>query len=183
MKTHQPIQACLVAALALGFTGCMTLTNDNEKAREQTEMDRMRENVQRLQEQLAGVQLEQQNLRRDVDELRSKGQDGGTTRTQLSDLERRLQAVEAAREKDRQSIVDQLSRKVADVVGAQQGGRSADATRGAETGYEHVVQQGETLSAIAKAYKVKVDTIIKANNLKTANSIRIGQKLFIPEKD
>ena len=50
-----------------------------------------------------------------------------------------------------------------------------------DTGIEHVVQPGETLSAIAQAYGVKIDTILKANNIKNANSIRVGQKLFIPD--
>jgi len=47
--------------------------------------------------------------------------------------------------------------------------------------YEYTVQQGATLAAIAKAYKVTVSDIKHANNLKN-NIIRIGQKLYIPKK-
>ena len=47
--------------------------------------------------------------------------------------------------------------------------------------YEYTVQKGATLSIIAAAYKVSVDDIRKANNLKN-DVIREGQKLIIPVK-
>ena len=50
----------------------------------------------------------------------------------------------------------------------------------AETGYEHVVESGQSLSTIAAAYKVSVSSIKKANNLKS-DGVRVGQKLFIPK--
>jgi LysM repeat protein len=45
---------------------------------------------------------------------------------------------------------------------------------------EHVVQKGETLTAIAKQYGVTVADLKKANSL-TGDEIRIGQKLTIPK--
>ena len=39
----------------------------------------------------------------------------------------------------------------------------------------------QLIDAIAAAYNVRVDAIIKANSLKNAGVIRVGQKLFIPE--
>jgi LysM repeat protein len=47
--------------------------------------------------------------------------------------------------------------------------------------YEYKVQPGATLGAIAKAYKVSVADIKKANKLKS-DIIRVGQKLYIPKK-
>ncbi len=61
------------------------------------------------------------------------------------------------------------------------GANAAPATGGSEQGYEHVVEKGQTLSAIAKAYKTSVDAIRKANNLKN-DTVYIGQKLFIPKQ-
>ena len=49
------------------------------------------------------------------------------------------------------------------------------------TGIEHVVQPGETLSQIAAAYGVKMDVIARVNNISNPASIRVGQKLFIPD--
>lgn len=62
---------------------------------------------------------------------------------------------------------------------------TANTSNNLEKGYEHVVGPGQTLWTIAKAYrqngvKVTVEKIRKANNLKTSDSIRVGQKLFIP---
>lgn len=66
--------------------------------------------------------------------------------------------------------------------------RRATSTKTASTGpamagefYEYKVEQGATLSVIAKAYKVSVADIKKANRLKS-DIIRVGQKLYIPKK-
>ena len=61
----------------------------------------------------------------------------------------------------------------------------ANVSSNLEKGYEHIVAPGQTLWTIAKAYrqhgvKVSVEKIRKANNLKSTDSIRVGQKLFIP---
>ena len=49
-----------------------------------------------------------------------------------------------------------------------------------ESGHEHVVESGHTLSVIAQAYGTTVDAIKKSNDLKS-DVIYVGQKLFIPE--
>jgi N-acetylmuramoyl-L-alanine amidase len=46
----------------------------------------------------------------------------------------------------------------------------------------HRVKRGETLSGIAKKYRVSVLSLKKANRLSSKNIIRIGQKLKIPQK-
>ena len=48
------------------------------------------------------------------------------------------------------------------------------------SGYNHVVEPGQTLSEIARGYSVTVAAIKQANGLKHDN-LRIGQKLFIPD--
>lgn len=45
----------------------------------------------------------------------------------------------------------------------------------------HVVQVGETMSAIAVRYGVTVQAILQANNLTDPNYLRVGQELVIPE--
>ncbi len=44
----------------------------------------------------------------------------------------------------------------------------------------HVVRRGETPSAIAARYAVDVDELIQTNDIKNANSLRVGQRLEIP---
>ena len=53
--------------------------------------------------------------------------------------------------------------------------------RRATEGWEHTVASGDTLSAIASAYGVRQSDIIRENGLKDANSLRVGQTLFIPK--
>jgi len=45
----------------------------------------------------------------------------------------------------------------------------------------HEVQPGENLSIIAAEYDVSVEEIVKANNLPSAQYIRVGEKLLIPK--
>ena len=49
-----------------------------------------------------------------------------------------------------------------------------------ESGYNHTVESGQTLSLIAREYRVTVAAIKQANGLKSDN-LRIGQVLFIPD--
>lgn len=51
---------------------------------------------------------------------------------------------------------------------------------GADDGVYHTVQWGDTLSAIAWKYHVKVADLMAANELANANAIYAGQKLLIP---
>jgi LysM repeat protein len=57
---------------------------------------------------------------------------------------------------------------------------------GPQKGYDYVVQQGDTLAAIVKAYRekgIKVTTqqILDANPGLKANNMKVGQKVFIPQ--
>jgi LysM repeat protein len=53
------------------------------------------------------------------------------------------------------------------------------ATSRAQSGV-HVVQRGETLSSIARRYGTSVNTLVRANGLRNANFIWVGQRLTIP---
>ena len=56
---------------------------------------------------------------------------------------------------------------------------------GPQNGYDYTIQRGDTLLAIAKAYraqgiKVTTDQILKANPGLDAKNMKVGQKIFIP---
>ena len=46
----------------------------------------------------------------------------------------------------------------------------------------HRVRRGETLSTIARRYRTSVNEIVRANNLRSRNRIRQGQRLKIPQR-
>ena len=169
-----------MALLLPALTGCMTLVDESTAARQTADAEALRADVQTLQERFKKIELAQQTLDRDMETLRRSTKDDGGSRARLDELERRFQALNAARDQDRKAIIDELSKRLAALASSQSTASSGRSGSGAETGYEHVVQQGETLSAIAKAYKVSSKAIAKANNLKS-ETIRVGQKLFIPQ--
>lgn len=51
------------------------------------------------------------------------------------------------------------------------------------TGNEYIVKAGDTLNAIAKASKLTVKDLVKANNIANADLILVGAKLVIPTVD
>ena len=111
--------------------------------------------------------------------------DAQAFQARLAELDARLRAVDAARIKDKDEIVDSLSKKIAQIVSAPPGSGKPAAksnTRSASgpaSGYEHVVAAGDTLSTIAQAYGVSVKSILDDNDIKDPNRLRVGQKLFI----
>lgn len=167
--------------MALGLsTGCVTMVDQASLAQQQADFDRMQEDIDRLKEKLNGLQLEQQNLTRELDAMHKAPREDLVTRNRLDTLDRQVQALAAARDADRKQIVSDLSHKVAAIVGTSAPATGRGGGGGNESGYEHVVESGQTLSAIAQAYKVSVSAIKKANNLKS-DTVRVGQKLFIPK--
>lgn len=169
--------AAAASGLLLAAPGCVTLTDNSEQVAENADRRMLNEKVLQLEERVASLAAEQETLRRNVDQARQMaGGQGEAGRLREQTLVQRIQALEAARESDRQYIVDQLSRRLS-TISAQQ----AAPAPSRQSGYEHVVQAGETLSEIAKAYKVRTDAIMKANNISNPGLIRVGQKLFIPD--
>ncbi len=137
--------------------------------------------VKALQEWRQEVRLEQENQARDLEALRKRVQAlEAAFQENRQAVKAQIQDLEVARERDTQYVVEELSRKVAAMQSALMPPPAPAApVRGG--GYEHVVKAGETLSEIARAYKTRMDAILKANNLKDGNTIRVGQKLFIPD--
>lgn len=160
--------------------GCVTLVDQNSMAQQQADMEKMHEDVQKLQEKLNGIELEQQNLARDIGAVRSSPKEDTVVRNRLDTLERQVQSLAAARDADRKQIVNQVATLVSSSGGGSSGRSSSGRGGSSQSGYEHVVESGQTLSAIAEAYKVSSSAIKKANNLKSS-TLRVGQKLFIPK--
>ena len=181
------MQRYIIVVLALAMlaltSGCETLFGPNaESARRDEDMRILAERVRELQEQVNGLKLANENLARESETVRGASQGASqSVQARIEALERQVQSINKAREQDRAAIVEEISRKVAGLV-AQSPARSAPAGNSSEYGYEYVVKQGDTLGEIAKAYKVSVNSILKANKMKSAQSLRVGQKLFIPEK-
>lgn len=166
-------------ALLFGV-GCATTTGSSgPSVQENEDILLLREDVNRCNDRLKTMELEQRRIIEEIRELRNRGGDDGT-RARLDELERRVTALDAARMNDRQAIIDQVA-KIVSSGGAASRPLKSSAGGTSSSGIEHVVKDGETLSSIAAVYKVKPVDIIAANDLKNPDLLRKGQKLVIPQ--
>jgi LysM repeat protein len=60
------------------------------------------------------------------------------------------------------------------------GASASAAAHPSATGNTHTVARGETLTSIAKMYKVTVDDLQKANNIEDGRKLQAGQTIVIP---
>jgi LysM repeat protein len=182
--------SCIVPLLLL--SGCAAYLEEQqlETARQRTEVQNQRTDVDQLKSRIEALEkiLQDQDSRMAALSAENDKQ-RKDIREQLAAMDRTLKAYEASREADKQEIINDLTAKIskiADMMRPQTQSVSsrpvAVAPSGSPSqGREHLVQAGETLSAIATAYKVKVAALVQANNLKSADSLRVGQRLVIPE--
>ena len=59
-------------------------------------------------------------------------------------------------------------------------GAPAESASRPENGNTHVVARGETLTSIAKLYRVSVDELQKANHIEDGRKLQAGQTIVIP---
>ncbi|MDD5705359.1 MAG: LysM peptidoglycan-binding domain-containing protein [Kiritimatiellae bacterium] len=184
-----------IAVCSLLLAGCETFYQagyDDDERREAMRIEMARQQAARdleaMKAETEALSEMVQRLDARIDRIEGEARQAGATRAELDGLRRDLDQLRAERAELRKQIVDDLSSEMAKLLAAQApaSGRDAGggATSGTETrgqsGWEHKVQAGQTLSEIAAAYKVPVAKIIKANNLKD-DRIRVGQVLFIPD--
>jgi len=172
----------LVPVLSAALAGCTTLVED-ERAQEEMEQRVTVENLQvemtQLRQEVRDAAAAQQQIFKEIDTLRADmSRRQSELNARVESLSRSASATAAQQQQIRDEVVSDLSKRMANMMKPAAPARQA---RRAETGYEHVVQTGETLSAIAAAYRVTPQAIVQANSLTNPNSLRVGQKLFIPE--
>lgn len=175
-------------------TGCVTTQEYQERmdARAQENQRLLHEQSSKLIGRVEALELDTQKLRSDVDALRaaqartaSNTSEAQALHSALGNLDQRLRALESSREKDKQEMVDVLSKKISQIMG----GGPVDSGRkktgsgkpSAGGGGEYVVKSGETLSGIASTHGVTISALREANGIKKDNQLRAGQKLVIPK--
>ncbi len=194
----QPHRKIFLAAPLLacaGLVGCVTTQEYQERmdARAQENQRLVQEQGSKLAGRLEALELDTAKLRSDVDALRlaqsraaSSAADAQSVRAALGNLEQRMHALEASREKDKQELVDALSKKISQIMGAPVSTGRSKASGGGKTsssggGGDYTVKSGDTLSGIASTYGVTVSALREANGIKKDNQLRAGQKLVIPK--
>ncbi len=194
MYKHPFIALAALSTITLfGSTGCVIDQSEQQSVMQQQREDSLilQEDLRRIRARIDAIESDMQRLSQQVNSVNSdlsranQSQMAGFNAT-LDDLQKRIRQVDAAREADKKEIVDTLSKKISSVLATQSSRPSSTSSQQRRSvsneGYEHEVQPGETLSAIAKAYGASSADIMQANGLKSADMLRVGQKLFIPAR-
>jgi len=182
----------LAGVVMIGLlSGCETIGQQEQRAlemRRQEDMRLMREKNRRLAGEVERLDLEIQRLEQQLTGVRRDASDSAQSGVRslegrVRDLENAVSKLQADRIKDRDEIINTLSKKMAAVLKSSGGGsrKRSSKRRHSEYGYEHKVEPGQTLSEIAAAYGVSTRAIIEENDLKNPDRLIVGQKLFIPE--
>jgi len=155
-----------------------------EEAATQEQLDRLRAEVTALQTANVDLQKRLTDVLKELQELKtqtSKPTGSYAGADDVKQLAEAIKEVDRKREADRELILGEL-KKLSKVAAAP---TAVERSAPAERGYEYVVQQDDTISAIVKAYnekgvKVSTDDVLKANPNLKPTSMRVGQKIFIP---
>jgi LysM repeat protein len=179
----------------------LTLSNAFGQDATQQQIDKLSGQIQDL---LAAQERQTKQitaLEKEISELREKVSapqvSDSASREDLKNLAEKVQEIDKKRADDRQLILKEI-KKLSDVAAGggttpshkptikpdDDSGPATPATP--QKGYYYTVQAGDTLAAIAKAYReqgVKVTTtqILKANPNLDANKLYTGKKIFIPD--
>ncbi len=140
-------------------------------------------------------------LEKEINDLRDKASQApavdAASAADLKKLADQVQEIDRKRQEDRELILKEIeklgkvsgspaaSHKSPPTLSPTAADNPAPAVTGPQKGYEYKVAAGDTLSIIAKAYrdqgiKVTTDQILKANPGLNPNTIKVGQKIFIP---
>jgi LysM repeat protein len=145
--------------------------------------------IARLQEQYQNqlkvvveeVGKENQALTRSISALRTDfdaaRQEAAVSRQALVDLQGAMVQIAERLAMAQEQIQDLTAQREA----ARQTAREAARKPAPARGGQHTVRPGETLTAIATRYGISVKTLMEANRITDADSIREGQKLTVPE--
>jgi LysM repeat protein len=183
----------------LTFTVCAARGQD---AATQQQIDKLYGQIQDLVEGQAAQTKRMDTLEKEIGDLRDKlsqpaANDSAST-DDLKKLAEQVQEIDKKRQADNEQILKAIE-KLGKAGGGSTGHKSAPAvsttpstdtpTPGAGVppkGYDYTIAAGDTVSAIAKAYRaqgVKVTSaqIIAANPTMNPNSLIVGKKIFIPD--
>jgi LysM repeat protein len=163
----------------------------------QQQINELNGHIRDQQETLDAQKKRIDALEKEISELRDKsngsGANPGANPDDLQKLADQVQELAKKQQADNDLILKEIGK-----LGKVSGSSSSPvhkstpsvttnaAAGGKESGYEHKVAAGDTLLSIAKAYrdqqgiKVTSDQILKANPGLNPNTLKVGQKIFIP---
>jgi LysM repeat protein len=186
----------LIFALATGAPAARA-----QDAATQAQLDQLSGQIQSISAALDVQTKRIEDLQKQVNDLQDKiNQPGANNFASTDDLKKladQVQQIDQKRQSDNEEILRELEKleKALNVAASHHAAEPgpADSTAAPvpapgtpQTGYNYEIKAGDTIAAVAKAYrqqgiKVTTDEILKANPGLNPNALRVGQKIFIPQ--
>jgi LysM repeat protein len=192
-RTMKPISLLMVIA-ALGTPLC----SQAQDAATQERLDKLAGQIENLIEAQRVQQKHIDALAKEIESLRDQASKPTGNYASQDDLKRladALKDVDRKRMEDAEKVSSQLAKLGKTLTATppppkKNSGSTTDVSTTEkppkdEKGYPYTIQAGDTLSAIVQAYrdkniKVSTDQILKANPGLKAESLKVGQKIWIP---
>jgi LysM repeat protein len=178
----------------LVFTASLARAQDDAT---QQQIDKLSGQIQDLLDAQAAQGKRIDVLEKEISDLSDKSSQPGVAASpdDLKKLAEQVQEIDKKRQDDNERILKELERldksmgvspsshKTEPSVSTTSANAPAS---GPQKGYEYPIASGDTISAIAKAYrakgiKVTSDQILAANPGLNPNSLVVGKKIFIPD--
>lgn len=175
-----------------------------QDAATQQQLDQLSGQIQNVQDMLNQQDKRISDLEKKVSDMQDKlNQPGGSDYASADDLKKlaqQVQEIDQKRQDDNEKILKALEKlghggevepihnrtpEVSTPTPPNPGENPTPNATGPQNGYYYTIAPGNTLSAVAKAYraqgvKVTVAQIIAANPGLNPNSLIVGRKIFIP---
>lgn len=176
------------------FTASLARAQDSAT---QDQIDQINGKIQDLVDAQAAQGKRIDALEKEISDLSDKSSQpgGAASPDDLKKLAEQVQEIDKKRQDDNARILKELERldkSLGVVPPSHQTAPSTSTTstdvatsNGPQKGYDYVIQDKDTLSAIARAYrakgiKVTTDQILKANPGLDPKNLIVGKKIFIP---
>jgi LysM repeat protein len=190
----------LVGFLILSFSLAVASAQDTAA---QQQIDKLSGQVQDLMDAQVAQGKRIEALEKEIGDLQGQANQPAANTANPDDLKKlaeQVQEIDKKRQEDNDRVLKELERLEKSLGAASSShrsppnttpditpisGHSTTSTSGPQNGYDYTIQRGDTLLAIAKAYraqgiKVTTDQILKANPGLDAKNMKVGQKIFIP---
>lgn len=146
--------------------------------------------VEELMADKARQQKQITEMSREIDSLREQLQrvSGGVSREDVQAVVNTVTQLERKQREDMKSVADAIEKLGKASATPARAPSPSGPVRPAERGWEYTIEPGNTLSAVAQAYREKfnikttTDDILKANPGLRADRLQVGQVIFIPER-
>jgi len=187
-----------ISLLLVTLTLCTTAGARGQDAATEERLNRLAGQVDNLVEGQQALKRQIDALAREIETLRADASKPKGDYASQGDLKRvadALKDVDRKRIEDSERVQTELKKLGKNLMATPPGpktipppvadsGGTVKPTK-SDTGFEYIVKQGDSLSAIVHAYhdkniKVSMDDILKANPGLVPEKMKVGQKLWIP---